>query len=49
MNFRQRPPGPSMRLPIVTLDKQFTAEAPDEAWETCYARQILRHFRPSGS
>ena len=34
---------------LVSLDKQFTAEAPGEPWETYYARQILRHFRPSGS
>jgi hypothetical protein len=34
---------------LVSLDRQFTAEAPGEPWETYYARQILRHFRPSGS
>jgi hypothetical protein len=34
---------------LVSLGRQFTAEAPGEPWETCYARQILRHFRPSGS
>ena len=34
---------------LVGLDKQYTAEAPGEPWETYYARQILRHFRPSGS
>jgi hypothetical protein len=34
---------------LVSLDKKFTAEAPGEPWETYYARQILRHFRPSGS
>jgi hypothetical protein len=33
---------------LVSLDKQFTAEAPSEPWETYYARQILRHFQPSG-
>ena len=33
---------------LVSLDKQFTAEAPGEPWETYYARQILRHFQPSG-
>ena len=32
---------------LVSLDKQFTAEAPGEAWEIYYARQILRHFQPS--
>jgi hypothetical protein len=34
---------------LVSLDKQFTAEAPSEPWETYYARQIQRHFQPSGS
>jgi hypothetical protein len=34
---------------LVGLDKQYTAAAPGEPWETYYARQILRHFRPSGS
>ena len=34
---------------LVGLDKQYTAEAPGEPWPTYYARQILRHFRPSGS
>jgi hypothetical protein len=29
---------------LVSLDKQFTAEAPGESWETYYARQIQRHF-----
>jgi hypothetical protein len=33
---------------LVSLDKQYTAEAPGEPWETYYARQILRHFQPSG-
>jgi hypothetical protein len=28
--------------------RKYTAEAPGEQWETYYARQILRHFRPSG-
>jgi hypothetical protein len=32
---------------LVSLDKQYTAEAPGEPWEICYARQILRHFQPS--
>ena len=34
---------------LVSLDKRYTAEAPSEPWETYYARQILRHFQPSGS
>ena len=40
---------PGMRSGSSTLDKQYTAEAPGEPWETYYARQILGHFRPSGS
>jgi len=36
-------------LDLAGLDKQYTAESPDESWETYYARQILRHFRPSNS
>ena len=34
---------------LVGLDRQFTAEAPGEPWESYYARQIQRHFQPSGS
>ena len=34
---------------LVSLDKQYTAQAPGGPWEIYYARQILRHFRPSGS
>jgi hypothetical protein len=34
---------------LVSLDKQYTAEAPGESWEVYYTRGILRHFRPSGS
>ena len=34
---------------LVSLDKQYTAEAPGEPWEIYYARQILRHFQPSGN
>jgi hypothetical protein len=34
---------------LVSLDKQYTTEAPNEPWETHYARQIQRHFRSSGS
>src|SRR5579864_2172940 len=30
---------------LVSLDKQYTAEAPGESWEIYYARQILRHFQ----
>ena len=32
---------------LVSLDKQFTAEAPGGPWEAYYARQIQRHFQPS--
>jgi hypothetical protein len=34
---------------LVSLDKQYTAQAPGEPWEIYYARQILRHFQPSGT
>ena len=34
---------------LVSLDKQYTAEAPGEPWETYYAGRILLHFLPSGS
>jgi len=34
----------------VTIERfeEYTAEAPGEPWEIYYARQILRHFQPSG-
>jgi hypothetical protein len=31
---------------LVSLDKQYTAENPDESWERFYARQLVDHFRP---
>ena len=31
---------------LVSLDKQYTAENPDEPWERFYARQLVDHFRP---
>ena len=31
---------------LVSLDKQYTAENPDESWERFYAGQIVDHFRP---
>jgi hypothetical protein len=31
---------------LVSLDKKFTAENPDEPWQRYYARQIIDHFRP---
>ncbi|HUN36716.1 MAG TPA: hypothetical protein VMU95_32370 [Trebonia sp.] len=34
---------------LVSLDKQYTADGPDEPWESYYAERILRHFQPSGS
>jgi len=33
---------------LVSPDEHYTAEAPGEPREICYARQILRHFQPSG-
>jgi hypothetical protein len=44
-----RPVRSELTYLLVGLDKQSTTEASSEAWETYYARQILRHFRPSGS
>jgi hypothetical protein len=44
-----RPVRSELTYLLVGLDKQYTTEASSEAWETYYARQILRHFRPSGS
>ena len=34
---------------LVSLDKQYTAEAHGEPWEIYYARQILRHFQLPGN
>lgn len=34
---------------LVDLDKRYTADKPNEPWEQYYARQILRHFQPSGT
>lgn len=31
---------------LVSLDKRYTAETPDEPWERYYAREVLRHFGP---
>ena len=31
---------------LVSLDKRYTAEGPDEPWERYYAREIVDHFRP---
>ena len=31
---------------LVSLDKQYTADDPDESWDRFYARQIVDHFRP---
>ena len=44
----ERPVRSELIYLLVSLDKQYTAEDPAEAWELYYARQILRHFRPSG-
>jgi hypothetical protein len=29
---------------LVGLDKQYTAEGPDEPWESYYARRVIEHF-----
>ncbi|MBV8994496.1 MAG: hypothetical protein JO287_12550 [Pseudonocardiales bacterium] len=34
---------------LVGLDKQYTADSPDEPWESYYASRLLDHFRPSPS
>ena len=34
---------------LVDLDKHYIADKPSEPWEQYYARQILRHFQPSGT
>ena len=34
---------------LVSLDKQFTAEQPGEAWESYYARRILSHFEAAST
>jgi len=39
-----RPVRSELTYLLVSLNKQYTAEAPGEPWETYYARQILRHF-----
>jgi hypothetical protein len=44
-----RPVRSELIYQLVSLDKQFIAQAPNESWETYYARQILSHFGPSGS
>jgi hypothetical protein len=30
---------------LVSLDKQYTAEDPDEPWQSYYAKRIIDHFR----
>jgi hypothetical protein len=30
---------------LVSLDKQYTAEDPDEPWQSYYASRIVDHFR----
>jgi len=32
---------------LVRLDKEHTERHPDERWEDYYARELVRHFRPS--
>jgi hypothetical protein len=34
---------------LVSLDRQFTAEQPGEAWESYYARRILSHFEAAST
>jgi hypothetical protein len=32
---------------LVVLDKLYTADSPDEPWDSYYASRLLDHFRPS--
>jgi hypothetical protein len=32
---------------LVSLDKQYTAEQPQEPWESYYSRQLVAHFSPT--
>jgi hypothetical protein len=34
---------------LVSLDKQYPAEAPGGPWAICYGCQVLRHFQLSGN
>jgi hypothetical protein len=43
-----RPVRSELTCLLVSLGKQYTAGAPGEPWETCCAREIARHFQPSG-
>jgi hypothetical protein len=43
-----RPVRSELTCLLVSLGKQYTADAPGEPWETYYAREITRHFQPSG-
>jgi hypothetical protein len=33
---------------LVSLDKQYTAESPDEPWENYYAKRVAEHFSHAG-
>jgi hypothetical protein len=44
-----RPVRSELTYLLVSLDKHYPAGAPGEPWETYYARQIQRHFQPSGN
>jgi hypothetical protein len=34
---------------LVGLDKEYTAKAPEERWESFYAQRLLGRFHPDGS
>jgi hypothetical protein len=43
-----RPVRSELTCLLVSLGKQYAADAPGGPWETYYAREIARHFQPSG-
>ena len=47
--LKEKPVRSELIYLLVSLDKQYTEQAPGEPWETYYAGRILRHFLPSGS
>jgi hypothetical protein len=44
----ERPVRSELVYLLVSLDKQYAAENPDEPWEAYYARRIAEHFGSPG-
>jgi hypothetical protein len=44
----QRPVRSELVYMLVKLDKQYTADRPDEPWEQFYAQRIADHFSAAG-